>query len=278
MTSTKLLVALLFPALLPASLAAGLRPYLTGPQLPRETSIGPEDGFVAAQQPDAVAPAPTAPPSVGAHDIELMKRQTSQDTCGYLSGDPKSPFACRAAARCVTNGADSVVWCCDRTIALSDCSPHTSCLDLSEYNSYTQSVSSVVSPGIGFCTSTGMARCLTYVYADVPVSAFTMYRCGSTYALAKVYASPTAPLQTGNSTGNASPTPQPDSPATTQKQSTSSTQSSAPEKTSDAPDSSGKGSGLSTEAIVGIATGVPSGVVAVLVLFAVIRHRRLPHS
>src|SRR4051794_40820938 len=105
-----------------------------------------------------------------------------------------------------------------------------------------------------------MARCLTYVYADVPVSAFTMYRCGSTYALAKVYASPTAPLQTGNSTDNASPTPQPDSPATSQKQSTSSTQSSAPEKTSDAPDSSGKGSGLSTEAIVGIATGVPSGV------------------
>lgn len=275
MALTKLIV-LLIPALLPASLAAGLRPYHSGPQLPRETLIGPNDEFVAAQQPDAAAPAPTIAPAIGV--IDLMKRQTSLETCGYLSGDPNRPFACREGARCVTNGASSVLWCCDRSISLSNCSPQSTCLDLSEYNSYTQSVSSVIPAGVGYCTSTGMTRCLTYVFADAPVSGFKMYRCGSTYALAKVFASPTAALQT-SSTGHATPTSQqPDSPATNEKQSTSSTQPSAPQKTSDAPDSSGKGGGLSTEAIVGIATGVPSGVVAVLVLFAVIRHRRLPHS
>jgi len=174
------------------------------------------------------APLPTPAPLLADGGLDLRKRQQSSgDICGYVSGDPHSPFSCEAGATCRTDTSISVVHCCPATPqAGAVCVAATTCLDSSAYSSLIRTLAtSLIGYETGWCTNSIYPYCVQYVYGAAPLSGFShIEQCGTQptrqLALATATSSssstrPTTPIASATPTIPPTPDPTPGTSPTT---------------------------------------------------------------
>ncbi|KXX79021.1 hypothetical protein MMYC01_204449 [Madurella mycetomatis] len=150
---------------------------------PRETlaymlSLGSE--------PPVPTPAPRMPVP-----RELLARDSTDNTCAYITGDPTSPLYCATTARCVYNENNLHIGCCDDGV--TNCPIWTTCFDRTESALYTTDNGFTL-----WCGQEQYPHCITHEYQDDIMAGYTVLGCAVAAGTGRVWVTPTTTLETSS--------------------------------------------------------------------------------
>ncbi|GAB1314137.1 Carcinoembryonic antigen-related cell adhesion molecule 1 [Madurella fahalii] len=198
---------------------------------------------------------------------ELLARDSTDNTCAYITGDFTSPLYCATSARCVYNEYNSHIGCCDD--GMTDCPIWTTCFDSTD--------SELFSTDNGYTLWCGQERyphCITHKYQDDVMIGYTVLGCAVAAGTGKVWLTPTTTMDISSDTSTSSTSFNSDSTTDSGSSSTAPTSSDLPPPVQDSSSSSSSpSSNMPIGAIVG---GVVGGLAAIALIilgtWALIRH------
>ncbi|KAL1902734.1 hypothetical protein Sste5346_001177 [Sporothrix stenoceras] len=195
------------------------------------------------------APEPPATTAAPALNPLFLKRDSSDNTCAYVSGISSISLYCDTTDECVANSHNSFVGCCPDTS--TTCPIPTTCYPSSEGSLYTTSNGYTL-----WCGSSEYPECVTHYYADDVFTGYMLLGCGKTEAVDKVWYLPTSDSSSSSSTSSKSKK----STSTTSPSSAPATSTSPSTPTSPLPSTSPTGSTSKKSNAGAIAGGVVGGV------------------
>ncbi|CAK7230510.1 hypothetical protein SCUCBS95973_007598 [Sporothrix curviconia] len=222
----------------------------------------------------AEAPATTAAPALG---DRLLKRDSTDNTCGYVSGISSLSLYCDVTDLCVANSINSMVGCCPDSS--TTCPIPTTCYPSSDSSLYTTDNGYTL-----WCGSSAYPECVTHYYVDDIFTGYTLLGCGKTEAVDKVSylatdasSSTSSSSKTTKTSSKSSTTPASSTPGTTTSSSSSAASSSAGAGGGSSGDGGGGSSGGKKSNTGAIAGGVVGGVAGLALIalgaFYLLRNR-----
>ncbi|KAK4147149.1 uncharacterized protein C8A04DRAFT_24945 [Dichotomopilus funicola] len=164
----------------------------------------------------AAGPQPTSPPEPRTVAHALVARDSTDNTCGYVSGSFTSSLWCASTARCVYNSINSHIGCCDD--GETKCPIWTTCYDSTERSSFSTNNGYTM-----WCGSSDYPHCMTHVYQE-SWAGYTLFGCGVAAATDKIWYQA---LDKPSSTSSSSTTSAESTSTTSTSTSTSATETSS---------------------------------------------------
>lgn len=199
----------------------------------RDADWRPAQATVAVDQLlHGMSPKPTIAPRVpdAAPDHILAKRNTTDNTCAYISGIQASSLYCDSDNACVYDSIAKYIGCCaDVSLTVSatgtfdPCPIWTTCFDSSQSASFTTDNGKTL-----YCGQSTYPVCIQHLYQDPRWTGYTLWGCARSQRTDFVYYTPTQLTSTTSSTSSRST-----SSSTTSTDDTSSSSSASPTQSAD---------------------------------------------
>ncbi|KAL2141392.1 hypothetical protein VTI28DRAFT_2436 [Corynascus sepedonium] len=139
-------------------------------------------------------PMPTAAPKGSKQRGVLRARDSTDNTCGYVNGNPTISLWCSSTAHCVYNSINSHIGCCDDT-GNSPCQISTVCYDRTDSESYTTNNGLTL-----WCGDTRWPYCTTYLYQDDNWRGYTVLGCAVAAGTGRIWYTSPSDTETSTST------------------------------------------------------------------------------
>ncbi|KAI9683691.1 MAG: hypothetical protein M1829_004997 [Trizodia sp. TS-e1964] len=239
---------------------------------------GAEPTPIAMSEPDALGWTPMPTGMVPA--VELFKRDSPANLCGYVDGDQSDSAYCSSTLSCVFNTDVKAVGCCESTE--TNCAFYTKCYNSVDIKSSSCNAACAANTFIRKCSSAAYPSCYTYSYPEV---GYINVGCGTRSYSSNVLTtyngqaskSSLASISLGSGTKSSSSTTS-TSTSSSSSAGSSTTDPAAASTTMPATSSSSGGSSTNIGAIAGGAVGglAVLGIIAALIFIFCLKKPKTP--